>query len=407
MRLLRLGSIVVVTLLLAPASAHAFAVEFVRVRGNNDWVETNVTPVDNDGAVTAVDARINAGSWQNLPRTSWGSYAKGLEVATGSVVEFRARNAVGAVSLSEGYRWSSTPTLIVTSAFAASFTPTTGSLSFIGATVMPNKALARVEARIDSGSWFALTQTGTYSWGQSATTNEQVISARYTWPGGTRGGFVATFSNVHGNAWWLETAISGNQTVRGGHRAKAVVLPGLNTDAQLSQDRLDQVARFPRGRAAQQFDQDPLLLFPIAGGGDALEEPRHFEQGKVAIAGRQQHLERVSEIAHLTALERHHPERLLRRFCGGGAEQGPTHAQGSGVADGQHAPQNEPARDRLLVPREHAEQPREVTDLGLPRASRFRRIECVHQPLHGRTIRLGGAGFRMDPSGGRGPASQE
>ena len=93
MRLLRLGSIVVVTLLLAPASAHAFAVEFVRVRGNNDWVETNVTPVDNDGAVTAVDA------------------------------------------------------------------------------VMPNKALARVEARIDSGSWFALTQTGTYSWGQSATTN--------------------------------------------------------------------------------------------------------------------------------------------------------------------------------------------------------------------------------------------
>lgn len=229
MRLLRLGSIVVVTLLLVPASAHAFSVEFTRVRGNNYWVETNVTPVDNDGAVTSVDARINAGSWQNLPPTTWGSYAKGLEVATGSVVEFRARNAAGALSLSEGYRWSSTPTLIVTSAFAASFTPTTGSLSFIGATVMPNKALARVEARIDAGSWFALTQTGTYSWGQSrtvangavvefratATTNEQVISGRYTWPGGTQGGFVATFSNVHGNAWWLETAISGNQTVSG------------------------------------------------------------------------------------------------------------------------------------------------------------------------------------------------
>ena len=229
MGLTRFGSVLFVTSLLVPVAAHAFSVEFSRVRGNNYWVETNAAPVDNDGAITAVDARINNGTWQNLPRTSWGSYALGLAVATGSTVEFRARNAAGAVSLSEGYRWSSTPTLIVSSAFAASFSPTLGSLSFIGASVTANKPITRVEARINAGTWFALAQTGTYAWGLSrsvtsgsmvdfratANTGEQVTSAQYSWPGGTQSGFVATFSNVHGNAWWLETTISANQSVAG------------------------------------------------------------------------------------------------------------------------------------------------------------------------------------------------
>ena len=57
---LRLGAIFV-TLLLIPTSAFAFVVEFTQVRGNNNWVETNARPVDNDGAITSVDARIDGG----------------------------------------------------------------------------------------------------------------------------------------------------------------------------------------------------------------------------------------------------------------------------------------------------------------------------------------------------------
>lgn len=226
----RFGAVLVGLLLLVPASAHAFVVNFTQVRGNNWWVETNAAPIDNDGAIASVDARVNAGDWVNLPRTSWGSYAKGFFVATGSIVEFRARNAAGAVYLSGGYSWSSTPTLISGVPFSATFTPTGGSLNFIGTRVSANKPILRVEARVDGGSWFVLAQTATDAWGQSRTvasgaivefratanTNEQVVSGRYTWTAGSSGGgFVATFSNVHGNAWWLETNISANQTVAG------------------------------------------------------------------------------------------------------------------------------------------------------------------------------------------------
>src|SRR3990167_7425582 len=218
----RLCAVCIALLLLVPASAHAFVVNFTNVRGNNWWIETNAAPIDNDGAIAGVDARINGGAWFNLPRTSWGSYARGsIFVATGSTVEFRARNAAGAVYLSGAYRWSSTPTLISGVAFSATFTPTGGSLSFIGTRVTANKPIIRVEARVDGGSWFVLAQTATDAWGTSRTvasgaivefratanTNEQVVSGRYTWTSGsTGGGFVATFSGVRGNSWWLETA---------------------------------------------------------------------------------------------------------------------------------------------------------------------------------------------------------
>ncbi len=228
MRISRLGAVVVAALFI-PTSAFAFAVHFENVRGNNYWVETDAVHVDNDGTIAGVDARINGGSWLSLPRTTWGSYAKGMYVATGSTVEFRARSTAGAVSISDGYRWSSTPTLISTNAFTATFTPTSGSLTFIGTRVTANKPITRVEARINSGTWFVLAQTGTDSWGQSrtvtsgsivefratASTNEVVVSARYTWTTTPQTGFSATFSNVHGNTWWLETAISANQTVAG------------------------------------------------------------------------------------------------------------------------------------------------------------------------------------------------
>ncbi len=230
MRFSRLRSVFLVAFFLVQSAAYAFSVEFSRVRGNNYWVETNAAPVDNDGAIVAVDARMNGGAWQSLPRTSWGSYARSLAVSTGTTVEFRALNAAGAVSLSAGYRWSTTPTLISSSLFSATFSPTTGSLTFIGTSVSANKPITRVAARLNAGAWFVLAQTGTSSWGQAlavttgtivefratASTAELAVSARYSWPTGTQdSALVATFSNVHGNAWWVETAITANQAVAG------------------------------------------------------------------------------------------------------------------------------------------------------------------------------------------------
>ena len=252
----RLASTLVVSLLLAPTSAYAFAVQFSQVRGNNYWVETNAVQVDNDGAIVGVDARINGGTWQNLPPTTWGSYARSLAVSTGSTVEFRGRNAAGAVSLSPGYRWSSTPAVITGTVFTASFSPIAGSLSFIGTGVSANKPILQVEVRIDAGVWFVLAQTGTRSWGEmrtvtsgaivefraTANTNEVAVSARYTWPNGTQGSgsFAASFSNVRGNAWWLETAISANQTLTG-------------ADARVNAGLWRSLARQPSGTWAASF----------------------------------------------------------------------------------------------------------------------------------------------------------
>lgn len=73
-----------------------------RSQANNWWVEVDV---DSRAIIVGVDARVNSGSWVNLPATDWGTWAKSFFVADGAMVQFRARNDLGNEALSTTYRW--------------------------------------------------------------------------------------------------------------------------------------------------------------------------------------------------------------------------------------------------------------------------------------------------------------
>jgi PKD repeat protein len=64
---------------------------------NHWWVETSVTSAS---AIAKVEVKLNNGAWTQLPKTSWGTYAKSLSVPAGTQVVFRATNSVGATALS-------------------------------------------------------------------------------------------------------------------------------------------------------------------------------------------------------------------------------------------------------------------------------------------------------------------
>ena len=73
-----------------------------RAQTNVWWVETGVS---SSSTVTKVDARVNGGSWTQLPRTDWGTWAKSIHAPSGSKVEFRAASSTGATATSAAYTW--------------------------------------------------------------------------------------------------------------------------------------------------------------------------------------------------------------------------------------------------------------------------------------------------------------
>lgn len=73
-----------------------------RAQDNNWWVEVEVR---SGVPVVQVDAQVNGGSWTNLPKTSWGTWAKSFHVPDGSQVRFRATSEAGETALSASYLW--------------------------------------------------------------------------------------------------------------------------------------------------------------------------------------------------------------------------------------------------------------------------------------------------------------
>ena len=86
-----------------PPTNGTFAATFKNVRGNEWWVETDVSVTG--GTLAGVDARVNGGTWVPLAKQSWGSWAKSVHAPPGSTVEFRARAADGQTATSGAYRW--------------------------------------------------------------------------------------------------------------------------------------------------------------------------------------------------------------------------------------------------------------------------------------------------------------
>jgi predicted phosphodiesterase len=83
-------------------STSSFSASFRNARGNEWWVEVDVT---GNQPIAGVDVRVAGGTWNALAKQSWGSWAKSVHVPPGSVVEFRATSSTGATAVSSGVTW--------------------------------------------------------------------------------------------------------------------------------------------------------------------------------------------------------------------------------------------------------------------------------------------------------------
>jgi hypothetical protein len=153
------------------------------------WVEVAVTA--NQG-VSAVCAQVNGGACTALAKQSWGNWAKSFHVPAGSQVVFKATSTGGAVATSPAFAWLGAST----GAFTASFTPkAVGNDWWVEADVGANQALARVEAKVNSGAWTTLTKQSWGSWAKSINApNGSTVTFRAT---GTSGSVVTS----QGYAW--------------------------------------------------------------------------------------------------------------------------------------------------------------------------------------------------------------
>lgn len=86
-----------------PAGGGSFTATFKNARGNEWWIETDVTT--GGGTLAGVDARVNGGTWTALDLRSYGSWAKSIHAASGSTVEFRARATSGESVVSGPTGW--------------------------------------------------------------------------------------------------------------------------------------------------------------------------------------------------------------------------------------------------------------------------------------------------------------
>ena len=227
-----------------PPPTGDFSATFRTNGGNEWWVAVKV---DANQPLAGVDARANGGAWRALSLRSWGEWAASFHVPDGSVVEFRARSTSGGEAVSGGYRWpEGTPTSGTTpppppppdGTFDATFTNVKGNAWWVQASVSASGGtLAKVDVRLDGGAWKPLADKG-WGWAASysmpegtvvqlratSTTGATDLSDCYRWtaatpvtcPGGTTppppppddSTFTATFHNVRGNEWWLETEVS-------------------------------------------------------------------------------------------------------------------------------------------------------------------------------------------------------
>jgi hypothetical protein len=246
----RLGAAGVLLLLLAaivPAagdhvqSASGRSVAFDHRGGNEWWVEVFLGGAGGAQA-TAVSATDDGATWVPLQKRSWGNWAASFHIEPGNRVMFRA-------TWSDGVRaescWFTHPAGAEQCATqppppgGASFDHKGGNEWWVEARVLlDGKAPASVQARDEGGPWVFLALRDWGNWAGSfriepghgvqfraSGDGASVDSCWFSHPGGLTptggqacGGdgaqpFSATFSNVKGNAWWVEATVAGNQPV--------------------------------------------------------------------------------------------------------------------------------------------------------------------------------------------------
>lgn len=155
-----------------------FDATFTLVKGNEWWVQTQVTP--NAGhRVGAVDVRLDAGVWKPLKLQTWGvrDWAASYHIPDGTVVQFRGTSTGGATDPSSCYQWIPPQTggqdAAVTACpssvpFDASFTNVKGNDWWVEVTVKANEPLAGVDARVNCAApWKPLTLRSWGAWAAS------------------------------------------------------------------------------------------------------------------------------------------------------------------------------------------------------------------------------------------------
>lgn len=91
----------------APPPPTPFRAEFVNVRGNVNWAETDVTA---NQPVAKVQMRMDGARWFNMTKTSWGSWARSGDYFGLPRVEFRAIAADGRTDVSyQAWLWEEPP----------------------------------------------------------------------------------------------------------------------------------------------------------------------------------------------------------------------------------------------------------------------------------------------------------
>jgi hypothetical protein len=180
---------------------------------NNWWQEVTVQP-DTPHTVTAMDVRINGDLWRPLSKSSWGAWTASYNAPTSSKVEFRAFDTTNQASISLPFTWmdgtlskrsvgSTPPTTTTTPPPTTTTTtpptttttippPTTTSMEptpttsappgtfdarftvspninewWVEVTVGGNEAITKVDARVNGGTWRALSLRSWGNWAES------------------------------------------------------------------------------------------------------------------------------------------------------------------------------------------------------------------------------------------------
>ena len=185
-----------------PPPTGDFTATFTPTSGNEWWVQVKVSASQ---SLAGVDARVNGGAWQPLTLRSWGDWAASVHAPQGSVVQFQARSTSGATALSGCYRWTDRAPVDCgsggggggTGTFVATFKNVRGNEWWVETDVtVSGGTLAGVDARVNGGSWVALTKQSYGSWAKSihaapgstvefrarSTDGQSVVSSGYRWP---------------------------------------------------------------------------------------------------------------------------------------------------------------------------------------------------------------------------------
>ncbi len=136
-----------------------------------------------------VDVRIDGGSWKQLSKTSWGTWAKSLNAPEGSAVEFRATSPEGERVRSEVFSW-------LHDSFNADFNvKSQGNNWWVETSIKSSAKVTSVKACVDGNGCKTLSKTDWGSWARSfnvpsgskvqfeATSDSGAIatSSKYTW----------------------------------------------------------------------------------------------------------------------------------------------------------------------------------------------------------------------------------